>query len=144
MSLLLIEGPAGSGKSQLLDEMLAGNEVDVISDLTAFWVALRAIKRLPDGKYPVRTADDPAIRAGIAAYLRATAVHKSLSAGLRVAVTTGTPDTLGKWQQVAASHNTSFAVQTVDPGRAEVTRRLADSNGNLSQECSQAISRWYG
>ena len=35
MTLTLIEGPAGSGKSQIVADMLAANELDVVADLTA-------------------------------------------------------------------------------------------------------------
>ena len=35
MPLILIEGPAGGGKSELLREMLAAGEIDVAADITA-------------------------------------------------------------------------------------------------------------
>ena len=63
--LLLVEGPAGSGKSQVVSRMLAAGELDVVADYTALWAALRGIERDNEGKYPVRTDADPAVRSGL-------------------------------------------------------------------------------
>lgn len=143
MALVLVEGPAGSGKSQIVNDMLAADELDVVADLTALWAALRGIERGPDGRYPVRTGDDPTIRTGLAAYIRAVVVREGLRQGLRVAVTTGSPDTAVRWAGVASESASSFAVLTVDPGEAVVRDRLT-VDGVLSDECSGAINRWYG
>ena len=144
--LVLVEGPAGSGKSQLVEEMLAAGEIDVVADLTALWVAMRGVRRNSDGRYPVRDDDDPTITAGLAAYMRAVVVREGLRQGLDVAVTSGTPDTAVKWSEVARENETPFSVQTVDPGEAVVRQRLAafGEDGELLAECEQAIGRWYG
>ena len=60
-----------------------------MADLTGMWVALRAMRRRPDGKYPIRRGSDPAIRCGLAAYLRRTAVRHGLRSWLKVVVTSG-------------------------------------------------------
>ena len=143
-SLTLVEGPAGSGKSQIVNEMLASGELDVVADLTAIWAAVRGIERDDDGRYPVRTDDDPAIASGLAAYTRAVVVRRGLEQDLDVGVTTGTPETAPRWSGVAAESGAAFSVLTVDPGRAVVTARLADADGVLSDECAGAIGRWYG
>ena len=145
MSLTLLEGPAGSGKSGDADDLLASGEADVMADLTALWAALRAMRRGVDGKYPVRGDDDPAIRSGLAAYIRAAVVRQALRDGLNVVVTSATPDMATRWQAVADEAGVTFDVRTIDPGRSEVERRLADpATGELSDECRKAIARWYG
>ena len=142
--LLLVEGPAGSGKSQLVADMLASGEIAAQADLTAIWAALRGIERDPEtGRYPIRDDSDPIIAAGLAAYVRAVVVRQGLADGLDVAVTTGTPNMATHWQEVAAAQGATFRVQTVDPGEATVRARLATEDG-LSTECVQAIRRWYG
>ena len=141
--LTLIQGPAGSGKSQVVSEMLEAGEIDVQADLTAIWAALRGIERGPDGRYPVRTADDPAIQSGLAMYVRAVVVRQGLRQDLRVAVTTGSADTAVQWSEVAAESGAAFSVLTVDPGEAVVRNRLT-VNDVLSDECAGAIARWYG
>ena len=140
--LTLVEGPAGSGKSQIVAEMLAADELDVVADLTAIWAALRGIERGPDGRYPVRTDDDPAIQSGLAAYVRTVVVRQGLRDDLDVAVTTGTPDTAVRWSEIAEESGAGFAVLTVDPGEAVVRERLT-VDGVLSDECAGAIGRWY-
>ena len=141
--LTLVEGPAGSGKSQHVADMLAAGEVDVVADLTCQWAALRGMERGPDGRYPVREDGDPAIRSGLAAYMRAAAVRQGLREGLRVVVTSGTPDTAVRWSDVAREHESPFNVVTIDPGEEVVRERLA-VEGELDPQCEAAISRWYG
>ena len=142
MSLTLIEGPAGSGKSQMVAAMLEAGEVDIVADLTELWAALRGVKRGPDGRYPIRMDDDPAVATGLAAYLRATAVRQGLRSDLRVAVTSGSPDTAAHWSEVAREAGAAFSVQTIDPGEAVVRERLT-VDGILPDQCEGAISRWY-
>ena len=141
--LVLVEGPAGSGKSQEVARMLRAGEVDIQADLTAQWVALRAVERGPHGRYPVRPASDPTITTGLAAYLRAVAVREGLRSGLNVAVTSGTPNTAVKWSRVAEEAGAPFRVTTIDPGEAVVRERLANDDGSMDDECEMAISRWY-
>ena len=132
-ALLLVEGPAGSGKSQLVASMLTAGEVDILADLTALWAAVRGIERLPDGRYPVRQDDDPAVRSGLAAYIRAAVVRQALRDDLRTVVTSGTPETATRWARV----------QTIDPGEEVARQRLAEPDGTLSAQCARAIARWY-
>ena len=68
----------------------------------------------------------------------------SLSRGLRVAVTSGTPWVNRKnGKGVADAFGSAFTVRTVDPGESVVRDRLKDEDGNLSPECGRAIKRWY-
>lgn len=140
--LTLVEGPAGSGKSQLVREMLASGEADIQADATALWVALTGAERGPDGKYPIRRADDRAI--ALALYLRRTAVRQALRTGRRVVVTSGTPNMAPEYAEIAQEAQTAFQVRTVDPGREAVESRLSDADGVLAPECDAAIGRWYG
>lgn len=142
-SLLLVEGPAGSGKSQLVASMLDAGEVDVLADLTALWVALRGVERLPSGRYPIRHDDDPTVRTGLAAQVRATVVRQALRADLRTAVTSGSPRTATRWARVAEEERAAFQVRTVDPGEDVARRHLAEDDGTLSDQCERAVDRWY-
>ena len=88
--LLLIEGPAGSGKSQVAKAKLASGEYQVLADLTEIWAAIAGIERDPEtGRYPVRLDSDPTVP--IAVYLRKAAVSVSLNNGLNTIVSSGTP-----------------------------------------------------
>ena len=139
--LLLLEGPAGSGKSQEAEALLASGEYHVLADLTALWAAVRAMRRGPDGRYPVRQDNDPGL--ALAAYLRAVVVRQGLRDGLNVVVTSASPGTATRWAQAAEELGVRFQVRTIDPGYAEAAARLADG-GSLSVECQKALARWYG
>ena len=122
--------------------MLAAAEVDVLADYTALWAGLRGIEREPDGRYPIRQDSDPAVRSGLVPWVRAAAVRQALRVGLRVVVTSGTPRTAVKWSTVAREEGALFSLRTMDPGEAVARERLA-VDGELSDECEQAVGRWY-
>ena len=140
--LNLIQGPAGSGKSQVAADMLEAGEVEVLLDVTAIWAALSGARRGPDGKFPVRSEDDPAL--GAALYLQAVGARFALEQGARVALTTSRRGTEARWAEVARAAGVQFNTRTVDPGRDIVVARLSDpETGVLSGPCAQAIDRWY-
>ena len=141
--LHLIEGPAGSGKSQLAREMKSAGEIDLLADTTALWAAVGVYDRLLSGTYPIRQPDDPALLAAL--YLQATLAHYGLRNGLNVGVTTSQRDQVERWREMAERVGASFRVTTVDPGEAVVRARLANPvTDQVSPECEQAIARWYG
>ena len=142
MTLTLIEGPAGSGKSQIVAQLLDSGSVQIQSDVTAIWSALSGASRGPDGRYPVRLDDDPALL--LARYLQRVAVRQALQEGADVAVTTSQRNQAQRWRQLADDAGVPFFLRTLDPGRAVVAARLADDDGELSAACSQAIESWYG
>ena len=122
--------------------MLSAGEIQVLADVTELWAALAGAVRGPDGRYPVRLDDDPALI--LARYLQAVAVRQGLQDGADVAVTTSRRNRIEHWRQFAVQAATDFHVRTVDPGRQVVESRLSDADGNLSPACDQAIRRWYG
>lgn len=133
MAFSIIRGPAGAGK---LQELSPG---ELRADLTALWVALTGAERGPDGRYPERSGDDPAL--ALALYLKAAAVRYAAREGLRGWVTTSSssPEAVERLREQGASG----PVRTVDPGEQTVRRRLAGPDGELSAACEQAIGRWY-
>ena len=141
--LYLLEGPSGAGKSELLREMLAAGEIDVAADITALWAATGGAERDPvTGKYPVRLENDPAL--ATARYLQTVTAGFALREGYAIAVTTSQRDQVEKWQAVANRYDSPLSVRTVDPGRSVVEARLSDPvTGELSDECGEAIGRWY-
>lgn len=140
--IFLLEGPAGSGKSQLARDMIEAGEAQVLADLTSLWAAVGNYQRGPDGKYPERDSQDPAL--SIALRLQAAAARMAAEDNANVVVTTSRPDQAERWQQVADSTGDELTVRTIDPGRDVVVKRLSDARGNLSPSCANAIARWYG
>ena len=138
--LVLVEGPAGAGKSQVTRSMREAGSVDIVADVTDLWVALAGVRRGPDGRYPIRRDNEPALHA--ARYLQAVAVHFALKQNADVAVTSSRPDQARRWRDIAEDAGTTFEVRTVTPDEAVVRERLA-KDGELSEECDKAINRWF-
>ena len=119
--------------------MLEAGEVSVVADVTALWAALSGATRGPDGRYPVRSEDDPALLAAL--YAQAVIARNVLDSGADVAVTTSRAGQEPRWREVAGERG--LFVRTVDPGEETVRARLADSDGLISPECDKAVRRWY-
>lgn len=136
MALKILRGPAGAGKSQVI----AAERPSVVVDLTAIWAALRGFDRDDDGRYPVRTDDDPAL--DLAVYLKATAVRYAARQGLDGIVTTSSssPEAVERLREQGAT----AGVETIDPGEQVARERLIGADGDLSPECEKALARWYG
>ena len=139
-SLTLIEGPVGGGKSEVLRNLLSTAAVDVVADLTPLWAALRLIERDASGNYPERLRSDPALLTAL--YAKSVVTRRALSEGLRVAVSTSTPNQAAKWRAIADEFDASFSSQLVDPGEQLVRQRLGGEA--ISSECQGAVQRWYG
>lgn len=155
-TLILVQGPAGAGKSDLTRDMKAAGEIDLVSDNTALWAALGQYERDDKGRYPVRDDNDPALHA--ARYVQAAAVSFGLREGLDVAVTTSRRDQVARWRGIAEENGARFIVRTVDPGPVTVALRLAalsldrrearqrpeaDLLRYLDPACNKALLRWY-
>ena len=142
--LTLLRGPAGAGKSAVAAGMLDHGEADVWADFTRLHVALSGVERGPDGRYPVREDGDPLV--ALAAYLKVVAVRQGLARGFRVVTTTSSADEgeVERAREMATEAGAALDVRTVDPGESVVRARLSDpATGELSPQCSAALSRWY-
>ena len=139
-ALHVYQGPAGGGKGRLARLDLREGLIEVVSDVTAIWVALNGLQRDSNGRYPVREKDDPTL--ALAIYIQAAIVRQGLREDLVVGVTTSSRAGILRWQQVAEEYRAPLTALTVDPGRSAVVKRLS-VNGILSPECAESIARWY-
>ena len=85
-TLTLIEGPPGSGKSDIARSAIQDGEADLLVEFTALWAALRAVERLDTGRYPIRKNGDPFSRMATVPLWKTTAVRLALQRDLRVIV----------------------------------------------------------
>ena len=148
--LLLIEGPPGSGKSQIAEQRVQENENSVLVDFTAIWAALRAEKRDPEtGRYRIRKSDEPYVTSKVGLQLKTAAAKIALRNGIDVVATTATPGQAGKWakivEEVSAETNTKirFLAETHSVS-IEVAAGRLEVDGNLSDECRESLGRWFG
>ena len=144
MPNLLISGPAGSGKSQLArSELDDADGPAIIADFTSLFNAIRGIERGPDGKFPVRTEADK-VYLPIVEYLRRVTISTALERQIKIIGTNSDGDE-NRRKTLLTALGPAAKEQVIDPGESTVKARLADEiTGNLSIECSSAVSRWYG
>ena len=138
----MISGPAGAGKSRLARELLAQVQGQgVIVDFQAIYAALLLLLRGEDGRYPERNPVDAHLLA-LAEYLRKAAVTGAREMDIEVIMTNS--DGSPQRREYLRGLLGPGAVETVlDPGKAAVVDRLS-INGVLTDQCGQAIDRWYG
>ena len=113
---------------------------EVLIDFTALYVALAAVERGPDGKYPVREDGDPLLP--LVQAVKTFAIREATRRQLNGYVTTSdSRETEIERLRAAGADGT---VETIDPGEETVRARLADPvTGELSPQCQKAEARWY-
>ena len=135
MAITPIVGPAGGGKSQYIAENIRSGWI--ILDFTSLYAALSGAQRGPDGKYPERITGDPPLP--LVSEVKALALNAAIRRELSGFVTSSARDDIEMLERV-----TKTPAVVVDPGEATVRARLADPiTGQLSEECTAALRRWY-
>ena len=138
----LIDFWAGAGKSAVARELMAGRSVPtVLIEFQVIYAALMGIDRLPSGRYPERRPED-AYALALTEYTRRAAITAAVTAGVDALVTNsdGAPS---RREFLLALLGSGAEERVLDPGRDVVTERLS-VDGVLSEQCSEAIDRWYG
>lgn len=136
---ILVSGPAGGGKSQVADALLAdAQEPTVLADFQAVYVALTGVQRGPDGRYPLRDRD----LLPVTEYVRQAIITGAVGRGLGVIVT-NSDSRSSRRNSLLDRLGQGATERVVDPGEDVVRERLADDDGELSEACGRAIRRWY-
>ena len=141
MASTLLSGPAGSGKSQAaLDLIEAALGPIVHIGFQELYATLLGLSRGADGRYPERLPEHDFL-IPIVEYIRTVLARRAAEADVDVVMTNsdGSPERRARLLALLGAGATE---QVIDPGRAVVVERLT-RNGSLSQQCSQAIDRWY-
>ena len=139
---ILLSGPAGGGKSQLVRDLLRKATVPTVAaDFQSLVVALLLLEREPaTGLYPVR----PEWVLPLAEYARQAIITGATAREISV-ITTNSDGNPERRRSLLARLGPGATERIVDPGIDVVEARLADSGtGELSNECGRAINRWYG
>ena len=138
---LLLSGPAGAGKSAVArKERESMDGPAVIVDFQSIYAALTGDVRGPDGRYPLR---DEALLP-TAEYVRRAAISAAREREIGIVATNsdGDPD---RRAFLLAQLGAGAVERILDPGIDVVEARLLDpATGELSDECDEAIKRWYG
>ena len=141
MPSVLLSGPAGAGKSAVARRLIAESMgLAVLADFQSIYAAVSGATRDPDtGLYPERIE----ALLPITEFVRQAVVRGAVERELDVVLTNsdGSPERRAFLLGLLGRGATE---RIVDPGREVVSARLADpSTGQLSDQCSLAVGRWY-
>ena len=142
MAGLLISGPAGAGKSQQARaEFRSRPGSAVVVDFQAVYAAVLLLERQPDGRYPERSTRDQYI-VPLVEYTRRAIITGALGRELFV-IATNSDGSPTRRKGLLDLLGTGATETVIDPGETVVRGRL-EVDGQLSPQCQEAISRWYG
>ena len=137
----LISGPAGGGKSAAARAALLAVGAGVVIDFQAIYAALLLLERDEDtGRYPERL-ERHSYLLPLAEYTRRAMLTGALQNQLFPILTNSDGDP-GRRRELLDLMGDGATETILDPGRAEVERRLS-RGGRLSSQCGQAVDRWY-
>ncbi len=140
MASILLSGPAGAGKSALARQLFEEHAgLVVIADFQSIYAALTGDTRGPNGRYPLR--DERLLP--LAEYARRAIITGATAREIDVIATNSDGDPERR-RELLGRLGAGATERIVDPGEDVVSARLADpATGELSDDCAQAIGRWY-
>ena len=143
MPNILLSGPAGSGKTQEAKRrILTESAVPIVAvDFQALYASLLLLERTPDGRYPERLARHDYV-IPLVEYIRQAAITGAELMNIEVAMTNSDGSVIRR-DELVRRLGPGAAELVIDPGREVVRERLA-VGGELSNQCDEAIERWYG
>ena len=142
MTAILLSGPAGAGKTAAARELLDTFPQGVLLDFQELLAAILGIRRDPEtGRYPERL-ETQGYALQLAELLRQSAIRAAIDSELDIIATNsdGSPTRRNYLLGLLGPGSTE---RVIDPGIDVVKFRLA-VDGDLSQQCTEAINRWYG
>ena len=139
---ILLSGPAGAGKSQRAQQIRRERPgPTVVSDFQSLYASVLQIERQANGRYPERKLPDDFV-IPLIEELRRDLVEAAIQREIFVIATNsdGSPD---KRAGLLSLLGPGSAETVLDPGITVVESRLS-VDGELSDNCKNAINRWYG
>ena len=114
----------------------------VVADFQSIIVALTLLERLPNGRYPERNPAQASWLLPMAEYTRQAILTGVAAMDIDVVATnsSGSPERRAALLQRLGPGARELVI---DPGLSVVTERLAGPDGQLSNQCQEAVNRWY-
>ena len=104
---------------------------------------LTMLERGPDGRYPERLASQASWLLPLTEYTRQAIITGAGLMDVEV-VATSSDGAATRRETLLQRLGPGSREIVLDPGRAVVEANLAGPDGVLSDQCGQAINRWYG
>ena len=142
MGDILLSGPAGAGKTAEARRLLEAYPGPAVAlDFQTLYSAVLLIERLEDGRYPQREPQHQ-FAYPLVEYLRRAALTAARDREIEVVLTNSDSDPARRATLLGLLKPGAREV-VIDPGRAVVVERLSDADGVLSDQCADAVSRWF-
>ena len=123
--------------------MLNESETPTVAlDFQSLLAALLLLERDASGRYPPRL-ERQSYALPIAEYLRQAGITAAQGHEVDTIVTNSDGSTTRR-AALLSRMGAGSVERVIDPGKEVVTKRLAAPNGDLSDQCADAIGRWYG
>ena len=143
MPNILLSGPAGAGKTAEAKRLLeASTEPMVAADFQTILAALTLLERQPAGRYPPRRESQASWLLPLTEFTRMAIIGAAQERGIDV-VTTNSDGSPERRALLLSRLGPGASELIMDPGIDVVTSRLS-VDGVLSDQCRDAIQRWYG
>ena len=143
MPNLLLSGPAGAGKTAEARRILeASTEPTAVVDFQSLLVALTLLERQADGRYPPRRDSQASWLLPLTEFTRMAIIGAAQERGIDV-VTTNSDGSPERRALLLSRLGPGATERIIDPGIQIVSERLS-VNGTLSDQCREAINRFYG
>ena len=114
----------------------------VAADFQTILAALTLLQRGPDGRYPPRRESQASWLLPLTEYVRQTIIGAAQERGVDV-VTTNSDGSPERRALLLSRLGPGASERIIDPGIQVVSERLS-VEGTLSDQCRDAIQRWYG
>ena len=143
MANTLVSGPAAAGKGKLARELLAQVQgPGAIVDFQSIYAAMLLLRRDPEtGRYPERDPADAHLLA-LAEYVRKAMISGAREMDVEI-IATNSDGSPARREYLRGLLGPGAVEVVLDPGRKVVVDRLS-VDGVLSQQCGQAVGRWFG
>ena len=114
----------------------------VAADFQTLLAALLLLVRLPDGRYPQRQEAQASWLLPLTEYLRMTIIGAARERGVDV-VSTNSDGSPERRALLLSRLGPGATERVIDPGINVVTARLSGPDGGISDQCIEAVGRWY-